>query len=178
MDAAAHILETPRVRLREATLADGPFLLRLLNEPSWRENIGDRGVRSVEDAERYIRDRIWSQYEAHGFGMYTVELKSTGRQIGLCGLVKREYLSAPDVGFALLPEYVGCGYAMEAATRLLAHASNGLGLTRLYAITKPTNARSMRLLERLGLHREGPYLTPQGEEVELWIANCTPSAFT
>lgn len=158
------------MQLRKVALSDRSFFLRLLNEPSWLENIGDRGVRSIEDAERYIQNNIWSQYQSHGFGMYTVELKSAGLPIGLCGLVKREFLSAPDLGFALLPDYVGCGYAAEAAGSVLLHARNELGITRLYAIVKPGNARSVRLLDRLGFRYEGPQLTPQGETVELYVA--------
>jgi [ribosomal protein S5]-alanine N-acetyltransferase len=171
MIAPLPVLETPRLRLRKAALADGSFFLRLLNEPSWLQNIGDRGVRSIEDAERYIRNNVWTPYQAHGFGMYTVELKSTCVPIGICGLVKRQFLAAPDLGFALLPDYVGCGYAVEAAGGVVLHARNELGITRLYAIAKRGNDRSLRLLGRLGFRYEGPCLTPQGEEVELYITS-------
>jgi [ribosomal protein S5]-alanine N-acetyltransferase len=171
MDAASQPLATPRLQLRAVALSDGSFFLRLLNEPSWLENIGDRGVRSIDDAERYIKNNIWGHYQGHGFGMYAVELKSSGVQIGICGLVKRDFLSSPDLGFALLPDYVGCGYATEAAARVLQHAREELGITRLYAITKPSNDRSARVLVKLGFLHEGPYLTPRGEEVELYVTS-------
>jgi [ribosomal protein S5]-alanine N-acetyltransferase len=168
MHASSQALETPRLQLRKVALSDAAFFLGLLNEPSWRENIGDRGIRSIDDAERYIQNNIWGHYQAHGFGMYTVELKSTGLPIGICGLVKRDYLSSPDLGFALLPDYVGCGYAGEAAGRVLSHARDDLGIARLCAIAKRGNDRSARLLDRLGFRFQGPHLTPQGEEVELY----------
>jgi RimJ/RimL family protein N-acetyltransferase len=151
------------------TPADAAFFLRLLNEPSWLENIGDRGVRTVADAEAYIRNNVQAVYQAHGFGLYAVQLKSGPPPIGLCGLVKRDFLSSPDLGFALLPEYCGHGYATEAARAVMAHAQAGLGIERLYAIVKPGNQRSVRLLEQLGLSRQGPYQIPQGDEVELYV---------
>jgi [ribosomal protein S5]-alanine N-acetyltransferase len=164
------LLETPRLLLREVGLSDAPFLLRLLNDPSWLENIGDRGVRSVADAELYVRNRIWSEYQTHGYGMYAVQLRSTGLPIGICGLVKREFLTAPDLGFALLPEYVGQGHASEAARGLLVRAEKILGIAQLYAIAKRDNRRSVRVLSRLGFRHQGPYVIPEGLEIELYAA--------
>ena len=162
------ILETDRLQLREVALGDAPFFLRLLNDPRWLANIGDRGVRCGADAESYIESRIWSQYRAYGFGMYIMELKSTAVSIGICGLVKREFLSAPDLGFALLPDYLGRGYATEAARSVVAHAKAILGIEKLYAIAKRSNERSARVLDRVGFRREGPCLTEQGAELELY----------
>ena len=153
------------------TLEDAAFFLRLLNEPSWLENIGDRGVRTLADAEGYIRNNIWAAYEAHGFGLYALQLKSNPLPIGLCGLVKRDFLASPDLGFALLPEYWGHGYATEAVRAVRSHAQAGLGIERLYAIVKPGNQRSVRLLEQLGFRRQGPCQIPQGDEVELFQLN-------
>jgi RimJ/RimL family protein N-acetyltransferase len=149
-------------------LADSAFFLKLLNDPSWLANIGDRGVHSNADAENYIRSTIWAQYEAHQYGMYAVQLKATALLIGICGLVKRDFLSAPDLGFALLPDHVGRGLAAEAARAMMSHAQNRLGMARLYAVVTRSNARSVRLLERLGFRSEGPQVTPQGVEVELY----------
>ncbi|HXY96914.1 MAG TPA: GNAT family N-acetyltransferase [Steroidobacteraceae bacterium] len=165
------ILTTARLELRPATLEDAAFFLRLLNEPSWLENIGDRGVRTLADAEGYIRNNIWVPYQAHGFGLHTVLLKSSPLPIGLCGLLKRDFLAAPDLGFALLPEFCGLGLATEAARAVLSHAQAGLGIGRLYAIVKPGNQRSVRLLEQLGFRHEGPCQIPQGDEVELFQLN-------
>lgn len=169
MDVAPPVLETPRLQLRPVALSDAAFLLALLNDPSWLENIGDRGVRSHSDAERYIRDTIWSPYRALGYGMYAVKLSSTALPIGLCGLVKRDFLSSPDLGFALLPDYVGHGYATEAARAVMSHARVDLGIERLYAIVKRGNQRSVRLLEQLGFRHQGLHQIPQGDEVELYI---------
>jgi len=149
-------------------LSDGSFFLRLLNDPSWVENIGDRGVHSDADAESYIKNSIWAHYHIYGYGMYAVQLKSTSLPIGICGLVKRDFLSAPDLGFALLPDYVGQGFGSEAARGLMSHARNKLAIGRLYAIARRGNDRSVRLLDRLGFRYEGPYATPQGEQVELY----------
>ena len=169
MDAPTVVLETARLRLRTVTAADAEFFLRLLNEPSWLENIGDRGVRSREDAERYIEDTVRAPYQALGYGMYAVQPKSTTLPLGICGLVKRDFLPAPDLGVALLPEFVGQGYAAEAARAVIVHAQGTLGIERLYALVRRGNQRSVRLLERLGFRREGPCPTPQGTGVELFI---------
>ncbi len=167
--SAAQILETSRLQLREMTTADSGFLLRLVNDPSWLENIGDRGVRSDADAERYITRSLRAHYQAHGYGLYAVELKAAMQPIGICGLLRREFLPAPDLGFALLPDYVGCGYASEAARGVKSHAHNALGIGQLCAIVRRGNQRSVRLLERLGFHRAGPQVTPEGVEVDLYV---------
>ena len=174
--AVAPVLETSRLQLREVTLSDSDFLLKLLNDPTWLENIGDRGVRCNAEAESYVKHSIWPQYQAHGYGMYTVLLKPSALAIGICGLVKREYLSAPDLGFALLPDYVGQGYASEAARGVMAHALGKFGIGGLYAIARRGNDRSVRVLARLGFHHEGPYLTPQGVQAELYATNVSISA--
>jgi RimJ/RimL family protein N-acetyltransferase len=150
-------------------LEDAAFFLRLLNEPSWLENIGDRGVRTLADAEDYITNNIRAAYQAHGFGLYALQIRSAPLPIGLCGLVRRDFLSSPDLGFALLPEHCGHGYATEAARAVLKHAHVELGIEQLYAIVRPGNQRSVRLLEQLGFRRTGPYQIPQGDEVELYV---------
>jgi [ribosomal protein S5]-alanine N-acetyltransferase len=150
-------------------LEDAAFFLRLLNEPSWLENIGDRGVRSLADAEGYIRNNVWAAYRTCGFGLYAVQLKSAPLPIGLCGLVKRDFLASPDLGFALLPEYVGYGYATEAARAVIAYAHATLGIEQLYAIVQPGNERSVSLLERLGFKR-APSAAEPGVELFQLIA--------
>jgi len=127
-------------------------------------------VRSLADAEGYIRNSLQAAYRTCGFGLYALELKSARDLIGLCGLVQRDFLPSPDLGFALLADFVGQGYASEAARAVMEHARTTLGIERLYAIVKPGNQRSVRLLERLGFRREGPYLVRQGDEVELYVS--------
>ena len=170
MDAATLILETPRLRLREAVLSDSAFFLKLVSDPSWLENIGDRAVHSEEDAKQYITHNIRAPYRALGYGLYVMELKSPRVPIGLCGLVQREYLPEPDLGFALLPDRVGNGFAYEAARAVMSHAREKLGLGQLYAIVKPDNQRSIDLLRRLGFQRERAGVVPQEPDVELYAA--------
>lgn len=146
--------ETERLLLRRIEVSDAAFILELVNEPAWLQFIGDRGVRTLEDARCYIEIGPRTMYERFGFGLYLVALKESGVPIGICGLLKRDALSEVDIGFALLQRYAGCGYACEAAEAVVAQARDGLGLTRLTAIASPANQRSLRLLEKLGLRFE------------------------
>jgi [ribosomal protein S5]-alanine N-acetyltransferase len=145
------VLETERLTLRHASLDDDAFVLRLLNEPSFIQFIGDRGVRTSDDARRYIADRLLESYVRFGFGLWVVERKESPEPIGLSGLVKRDALEHPDIGFAFLPEFWGRGYAFEAAAAVKAHALGALCLPTLFAITNPDNAGSIRIVEKLGL---------------------------
>jgi ribosomal-protein-alanine N-acetyltransferase len=165
------VCESPRLQIRHMRLGDAEFLCRQLNQPSWLLHIGDRGVRSAADAERYIESRILEQYSALGYGMYLVQLKATGAPLGLCGLVKREFLPDPDLGFALLEEHWGQGYAVEAASAVVEHARRALGINRLLAITSATNERSGKVLARIGFRLDNDsFLTPQGERLRLYSA--------
>lgn len=148
------VAETERLRLRYLTLDDAPFILELLNEPSFLENIGDRGVRSLEDAERYIRDGPMASYARHGFGLFLVELKATGESAGICGLLRREVMEDVDIGFAFLPRFWSKGYAVEAATETMRLSRWEFGIPRVVAVTAPHNVASARVLEKIGLRFE------------------------
>ena len=151
------MIETDRLDLHELSADsadDAAFILRLLNEPSFIRNIGDRGVRNLDDAAAYLRKGPVASYRNHGFGLYRMDAKASGEPIGMCGLLKRDTLDDADLGYALLPEFCGHGYAVEAATAVLAHARATLGLGRILAITDPANQASMRLLEKLGFRLE------------------------
>lgn len=154
------VLETARLCLRHLTPEDAPFILGLLNEPSWLRFIGDRGVRTLDDARRYIENGPMAMYARHGFGLYLTALKDEDVPIGLCGLLRRAGLDDVDIGFALLPAYWSHGYAFEAAAAVLAHARDVLGLPRVVAITTPDNAASARLLEKLGFCLERTITLP------------------
>ena len=143
------MIETERLRLREFDEGDAAFALALLNEPAFLENIGDRGVRTLADAERYIESGPRASYQRHGFGHYVVVLKATGVPIGICGLRTRAGLEHPDLGYALLHDYWGHGYALEAARAVLAHAIRELGLPCITAICSPGNKPSISVLARL-----------------------------
>jgi len=126
------------------------LFLALLNEPSFVQNIGDKGVRTMADASRYLLDGPIASYERFGFGLYLVELRETGAAIGICGLLQRDTLPDVDIGFAFLPAYWAKGYAVESAAAVLIYARETLGLKRLLAITDPNNEGSIRVLERIG----------------------------
>lgn len=149
-----NVLETERLNLRRLTGDDAEFILELLNDPAFITNIGDRGVRTVADARRYISERFVASYEQHGFGLYLVELKETGAPAGICGLVKRDTLADVDIGFAFVPRYRSKGYALESAAAVKAYAFEVLGLKRLVAIVNPANAGSIKVLEKIGLAYE------------------------
>jgi ribosomal-protein-alanine N-acetyltransferase len=153
--ATTVVCETRRLRLRHVVPDDAPFIVTLLNEPSWLRFIGDRGVRTVDDARRYIEEGPRKSYARNGFGLYLVERKDDRQPVGLCGLLRRETLPDVDIGFALSPAHWGQGYAFEAAAATLTHAREVLRLSRVVAITKPDNGPSIRLLQRLGLRFEG-----------------------
>jgi RimJ/RimL family protein N-acetyltransferase len=151
---ATEILATNRLRLRRLVLDDAPFILQLVNDPSWLRFIGDKGVRTEDDARTYLAQGPIEMYARLGFGLYLVELRHGGSPIGICGLIKRESLADVDIGFAFLPEFCGQGYAHEAALAVMAHAKRDFSMRRLVAITAPGNERSIRLLQRLGMSLE------------------------
>lgn len=143
-------LATARLRLRPLTEDDAPFILRLLNEPSFLRFIGDKQVRTLEDAQGYLRGGPLASYQVHGHGLLAVTLAETGEPLGMCGLLKRDHLDAPDLGFAFVPEAWGRGFAREAAEAVLAQAEQDFGYARILALVSPDNDRSIALLGKLG----------------------------
>lgn len=168
----AETIETPRLWLRRFNEQDANeprFMLALLNEPSFLRHIGDRGVRTLQAARDYIAMGPIQSYGRHGFGLHRVELRATGESIGVCGLVKRDALEHPDLGYALLPVHWGRGYAAEAAAAVLAYAHDVLRIQRVLAITGVDNATSIALLSKLGFSREGTTrLSPDESVLELY----------
>ena len=148
-----NILETERLTLRQFTSEDAPFILELVNDPAFIKNIGDRNVRTLEDAKRYIENGPVSSYARNGFGLYLVQLKESGESIGMCGLIKRPALEDVDIGYAFLPKFWSKGYAVEAA-RANKEEARALGLKRLAAIINPDNESSIRVAEKLGMKFE------------------------
>jgi RimJ/RimL family protein N-acetyltransferase len=149
------ILDTERLVLRHMSPeTDAEFVLELLNQPSFLQYIGDKGVRTLDDAQQYIRNGPLKSYQQNGFGLYTVELKENGAPVGISGLVKRDTLPDADIGFAFLPEYWSQGYAIESAAAVMTYARETLGLGRVLAITSPDNERSAKLLGKIGLRFE------------------------
>lgn len=159
------LCSTARLTIRPFGLEDAPFILRLLNEPSFITNIADRGVRTLADAEGYLRDGPIASQAHHGHALWHVRLSRTDTPIGMAGLLKRDTLDRPDLGFALLPEHVGQGLAREATEAVMAYAQTTLHLRRIAAIVNPDNSRSIRLLAHLRFTLEAPMTLPSGVEV-------------
>ncbi len=149
-----NIIETERLTLRKLSTADAGFILDLLNQPSFIRYIGDRGVRTLEDAERYILNGPVASYERYGFGLYLTQLKESHIPIGMCGLIKRDTLEDVDIGFAFLPQFWLKGYAFESASAVLAYARNTLGIKKILGIATPDNTGSICVLEKIGLKFE------------------------
>lgn len=166
------VLETERLALRRLSADDAEFILELLNQPSFIENIGDRGVKTNEDAVRYIKNGPVASYERFGFGLYLVELKGTAIPIGICGLLKRETLPDVDVGFAFLPKFWSRGYAVESASAVMKYGRNVLGIGRIVAITAPANHGSIKVLEKIGLRFERLMKLSEGEPaIKLFVSD-------
>jgi len=161
------VAETERLRLHRFDENDAPFVLRLVNEPSWLQFIGDKGVRTLDDARAYLANGPLAMYERCGHGLYRVDLAASGEAVGMCGLIKRDTLPDVDIGYAFLPEHWGRGYAEEATRAMLAHARE-LRLPRLLAIVTPSNERSIRVLDKLGLRYERAIETSQDSETALY----------
>ena len=162
-------LETDRLILRRFNVDDAQFILTLLNEPSFLRYIGDKRVRNLEDARQYILNGPVASYERHGFGLFLVALKESQTPVGMCGLLKRDELPEPDIGFALLPAFWSKGFAFEAAIAVLQDARERLSVERVLAITSLDNDASIKLLERLGFRCERVInLLSSGEQVNLF----------
>ncbi|HEU0225825.1 MAG TPA: GNAT family N-acetyltransferase [Steroidobacteraceae bacterium] len=147
-------IDTARLALTELADADAGFIRGLLNEPSFLRYIGDRGVRTADDARRYIQDGPVAMYAKHGYGLLRVGLRDSGAPIGICGVLKRDALPGPDLGFSLLPAYWSRGYGLEAADAVMQDARRRLGLGRILAVVSPDNDPSIRLLGKLGFRFE------------------------
>jgi RimJ/RimL family protein N-acetyltransferase len=163
------MLETERLLIRKPVVEDDAFMLRLVNEPSWLQYIGDRNVHTLEEARQYLLNGSMKSFELYGFGFGIVILKENGESIGMSGLVKRDFLEDVDIGFAFFPEYTGKGYALESAVAVRDFAFGELALERLAAITTQDNASSIRLLQKLGFVVKEK-IWNQGEELFLFSA--------
>jgi RimJ/RimL family protein N-acetyltransferase len=164
-----NVLETERLNIRKITTGDAEFMLELLNEPSFLRNIGDKGVRTVDESRQYILDGPVESYERLGFGLWVVELKDSKVPIGICGLVKRDTLPDVDIGYAFLPQFWSMGYAYESASAVMSYAMNVLGMKRLLAITSQDNTGSIKVLEKIGLKFDRMIRLSEGEpEIKLF----------
>ncbi len=169
MQDAQFILKTERLVLRKMSFDDAPFILELLNDPAFLRNIGDKSVRTLEDAKNYILTGPMASYENFGFGLYLTELRESGVPVGICGLVKRETLEHADVGFAFMPQYCGKGFATESAAAVLKLGKTKFRLERIVAIVSPDNEASINVLQKLGMcFEEMIQMSPNAEPCALY----------
>lgn len=167
--SGAVVLETARLRLRTATPDDAQFYLELVNDPSWLANIGQRHIHSLDAARAALAAGPMAQQQAHGYSFYIVQRRSDGALLGMCGMILRESLPGPDIGYAMRPFAWGQGYAFEAAASVLQHARDVLRLPTLYGITAPHNQASINLLNKLGLRFERfARLPPAGKDTNIY----------
>ncbi len=166
------IIATERPLLRPFTLENSDFILELLNTEGWIKYIGDRNVKTTEQAREYLENGPLKSYQTNGFGLSLVQLKANNKPIGMCGLIKRDYLDHPDIGFAFLPNYTGKGYAYEVAKGTIQYAMNELQKENILAITLPENSSSIRLLVKLGFKYDKNFITKDtNEELLLYSLN-------
>lgn len=171
------VIQTDRLVLRWLSLEDAEFIYELVNDPEWIRYIGDRGVRSLEDARTYLLQGPIAMYSRVGFGLYRVELRESRVPIGICGLLKRDSLEDVDVGFAFLPHFRSRGYAREAAQATLEYGARQLRLSRIVAIVSPENHASIRLLQKLGLGLERRVRLAEDED-EVCLFSPHPAALS
>jgi len=165
-------LETDRLVLRPVTLQDAAFMLAVWNDPAFVRNVGDRGIRTVAEAEGALETGVLKLFAEYGYGPFTLTIRSSETRIGICGLFRRPNLEDPDIGFALLPDYYGQGYAGEAARAVLKHARDDLQLPALTAIVAPGNRPSISLIEKLGFTFDR-MITMPGDDDEICLYRMT-----
>lgn len=161
-------LQTDRLLLREFTIEDAPFIIELVNSPGWLRFIGDKNVHSLEQAKQYLLKGPIKSYHENGFGLSLVLRKLDEKPIGMCGLIKRNFLEYADIGFAFLPKFQRYGYAHEVAAATLQHSKDQLKMEKVFAVVMSTNERSRNLLEKIGLRYIKPTQFP-GEKEELML---------
>jgi RimJ/RimL family protein N-acetyltransferase len=165
------ILETERLNLREFTTGDAKFIIELVNTPGWLKFIGDRNIKTEEQAISYLENGPLKSYGLNGFGLSMVELKNKKTPVGMCGIIWRDNLEGPDIGFAFLPEFTGKGYAYEIANATMAFAKEQLKLQIIFAITVPQNKSSIKLLEKIGMKFIKPFCFPDKDEELMLYSN-------
>jgi RimJ/RimL family protein N-acetyltransferase len=170
-EAMTPVLETERLRLKQFTFDDIPFVIELLNSPGWLQFIGDRNVRTPEQAKSYLENGPLKSYALNGYGLCLVERKDDGQPVGMCGILNREALDSPDIGFAFLPAFHGQGYALEIAQATIDDARETWGVSKLAAVVLEANTRSIRLLEKIGLSYVRPIQFPGSEDKLLLYSN-------
>ncbi|MED3125602.1 MULTISPECIES: GNAT family N-acetyltransferase [Bacillus cereus group] len=164
------VLETERLVLRWFDIKDAPFILELVNDPAWIQFIGDKRIKNLDDAKKYILNGPVDMYNKMGFGLYLVERKEDFTPLGMCGLIKRDSLEDIDIGFAFLEKFRSRGYGFESASAVIDYGVQNLGMKRIVAITTIDNINSGKLLEKVGLQFE-KIISDSGEDLKLFGYN-------
>ncbi len=157
-------VETDRLTLRHLTLDDAGLMLSIWNDPAFVRHVGDRGIRTMSDAQEAMRQGVLRLYEEHGYGPFRVALKATDQPMGICGLFQRDCFDVPDIGYATLPEFCGNGFAYEAACAVIDDAESRLAIARLVAIISPQNDASIGLIRKLGFDFERMHRMPDDDD--------------
>jgi [ribosomal protein S5]-alanine N-acetyltransferase len=148
---------TPRLFLRKFTLADVEDFYRLGSDPEIIRYTGDPGggFKSIEEAEAVLRSHPLADYKKHGYGRWASVDRGSGRVIGFAGLKYLEEHDEIDLGYRFIPEYWGQGLATEAARASLAYGFDELHLEQMIGLVFPENTASIRVLEKIGMERQG-----------------------
>ena len=163
-----NLITTDRLLINRITIDDAGFILELMNDKDWIKNIGDKGLRTIEDVQAYIQNRFLKTYIESNYGFYTMNLKNTLQIIGIVGLVDRKGIDHIDIGYGILPEFRGKGYAFEAAKAIYDYGYQELNLEKIVAIVNPDNLPSIKLLSKLGLEFEKMIRLPD-EEIDILL---------
>ncbi|GLX80004.1 alanine acetyltransferase [Thalassotalea insulae] len=162
-------IDTPQLIMRLLNESDAPMILELLNEPAFITHIGDKGVRDLNGALNYINSGPLKMQKELGFSLYCCQLKSNNEAIGISGLIKRDGVEYPEVGFGFLARYCGQGFGYQSSKAVMEHAKQQLGITRLQAICNPDNTASIALLTKLAFQYTGNIVLPgQTKRVKLF----------
>jgi RimJ/RimL family protein N-acetyltransferase len=164
-----NILETERLVMRQMCADDAEFIIALVNSPGWLQYIGDRGIKTTEQAIDYIENRLNQHFRIHGFGYMIAIKKADNVPVGICGILRRDYLTLPDIGFALLPEFEGSGFAFEMTKATFEYGKSTLNLPKMCGITLEENQKSIRLLEKIGMTLSNKVME---DDVELLVYSC------
>lgn len=165
---ASIIASTSSIYLRKLCLEDAEFIWDLTNQKAWLENIGDRNIHSIKDAQRFLNKGPMQAYKTHNYGLYIIVKQGSHEPIGVCGLVQRSYLNAPDLGFAISEKYYRKGYAFAASSLVLSNAFQVSQSSFIYAATKQGNTASQLLLTKLGFEKLQQALMISGEQLVLF----------
>jgi ribosomal-protein-alanine N-acetyltransferase len=166
------LIETERLTMRRITPHDADLMLAVWNDPAFVRYVGDRGIRTIEQAAKAIEEGAMRLFSEHGFGPYRMALKTDDTAVGICGIFAREGMDEPDLGFSVLPEFCKRGFAYESAVAVIRHARVDLKLPRLTAIVSPENAASVGLIEKLGLQFERMIRLPgENSDISLYAVS-------